>query len=281
MDRYLVVSGLAGLGDRLETLGTAVTICRDTGRKLLIDWSDPEWNHEWPPKGFFHYISPKENLIPLLAATSDEETIRIMTDLQGFDVAPHAFRDRLVRPGVGPDRNRRILMTGGRPAEMSLKSILFARERTVVLAAYNLGGLQHVLPYIAFGNPPETTYEIGIHFRNTDRRHDVMDVTRRARMLWKPGMKVYLATDDHDSVGLFGEVFGENLHCDVPPRNKDGLHHMTKEQLGEIGLTKEDMNRKVIRDMLILSRCDFFVDSRRSLMSKVIRMLRKIKLETD
>jgi hypothetical protein len=39
-DKYLIVKGVAGLGDRFATLANAIEYARKSGRILLVDWSD-------------------------------------------------------------------------------------------------------------------------------------------------------------------------------------------------------------------------------------------------
>lgn len=39
-DKYCIVKGVAGLGNRLATIASAVDYCKKTGRILCVDWSD-------------------------------------------------------------------------------------------------------------------------------------------------------------------------------------------------------------------------------------------------
>jgi len=40
MEKYLVLKGCAGLGNRLITLLKAIQYCKKTGRRLYVDWAD-------------------------------------------------------------------------------------------------------------------------------------------------------------------------------------------------------------------------------------------------
>jgi hypothetical protein len=44
--KYLVVKGIAGLGNRMLSVLTGILYARLTGRRLIIDWSDPVYSND-------------------------------------------------------------------------------------------------------------------------------------------------------------------------------------------------------------------------------------------
>jgi len=46
MEKYLIVKGCAGLGNRLYTLSNAINYARKTNRTLIVDWKDGQFSEE-------------------------------------------------------------------------------------------------------------------------------------------------------------------------------------------------------------------------------------------
>ena len=44
MNKYLILKGKYGLGNRLQALCEAIIYCQLTGRKLIIDWRDARYS---------------------------------------------------------------------------------------------------------------------------------------------------------------------------------------------------------------------------------------------
>ena len=45
-DKYLIVKGLAGLGNRMLSALTGILYARLSGRRLIIDWRDPTYSSD-------------------------------------------------------------------------------------------------------------------------------------------------------------------------------------------------------------------------------------------
>ena len=45
-DKYLILKGCAGLGNRLFTIFSALSYCELSNRKLFIDWSDGQFGNK-------------------------------------------------------------------------------------------------------------------------------------------------------------------------------------------------------------------------------------------
>jgi hypothetical protein len=284
-DRYLVLKGMAGFGDRLMTLGRALMLAQVTGRRLLVDWTDIAWNHAWPePRGFFHYFDLKEPARGLLGAASDAALIEKLTELnEEASVLPAVFRGSLVRSGVEFNHATGRMELRGVPVRVTESQILVSKERVVVYMAYNAGRMEDVLPHLVIREQPGATMVpksvIGVHFRNTDKANDIGDALKRTQAVWKSGRSIYLATDDVGAIEAFRAAFGDDLICGAtpPPRpaSGGGIHHALPDELAAIGTTKEDLIWSMLRDISALRSSVFFVDCPNSLFSKVVWMLRR------
>jgi hypothetical protein len=284
-DRYLVLKGMAGFGDRLMTLGRAFVLAQVTGRKLLVDWTDVAWNHAWPePRGFWHYFDLQGPVRDLLGATSDAALIETLTALNSeASVLPAVFRGSLVRSGVEFNHARGRMELHGVPVRLSEGEIIAAKERVVVYMAYNAGRLEDVLPYLVIRERPGAVARpvIGVHFRNTDKANNLGDTLRRVQAVWKPGRSIYLATDDAGAIDAFRSAFGSDLICGAPPPPRPasggGIHHALPDELAAVELCKEDLTWSMLQDITTLRSAVVFVDCPNSLFSKVVWMLRAKK----
>lgn len=279
--RYLVLKGLAGFGDRLMTLGRALWLAAATGRTLVIDWSDASWNHDDPPKGFWHYF----NLVGLPAAIqvvrgdgATAETLRTLSD-RGRSVLPPVYAGQLHRSDYLLDRGTGRLCLDGVPVQLTEQAILTAKEDVVVYLAYCAGRLEDVLQYLQFRTPMtrEAPAKIGVHFRNTDKANDLDAMLTQVKRVWRPGYSVYLATDDLTAASEFKQVFGEDVRVSAPPPrpvNGGGIHHCSASELAAVGLTKEALTHDMIRDVLRLRDTTVFLGCPNSLFSRIVTVLR-------
>jgi hypothetical protein len=282
-ERYLVLKGMAGFGDRLMTLGRAIVLARATGRKLVVDWTDVTWNHVWPnPCGFFHYFALIGEAAEVLAVDSDEEVITLLTELNTeSSVVPPVFRGNLVRSNVEFNHSTKRMELRGQPTRLPEDQLVRSDARVVIYMAYNAGRFEDVLPFLRFRAVAETPRStIGVHFRNTDKTNDIGDTLARTKAMWKPGRSVFLATDDMNAIATFRSLFGDDLVCSEPPgrpASGGGIHHALPEELAAVGITKESLNCLMIRDVLALRSAVIFIDCPNSLFSQIVWFLRRMK----
>lgn len=286
-ERYLVLKGLAGLGDRLATLARALQLAVATGRTLVIDWTDASWCHDdggRHPHGFWHYFDLSGLPAVCRVVRGDAETQALLRSWSaaGVATAPASFRGACHRVDY--------LLRGGRlcldadPIGLPESVILTAQEPVVFYLAYCSGQLEDVLPYLRFRDPPglpaggsSIRATIGVHFRNTDKANSLTDVLQRTEHAWRPGRSVWLATDDLAAIEAFRTRFGADLQCQTPPPRPvagGGIHHATAAELAAVGLTKEGLNWAMLRDVVRLRDCVLFVDCPNSLFSRVVHGLR-------
>ena len=56
LEKYLIVKGCAGLGNRLFTIAEAVFYAKQTNRELYVDWSDGQFG-ELDQNVFYNYFN--------------------------------------------------------------------------------------------------------------------------------------------------------------------------------------------------------------------------------
>jgi hypothetical protein len=270
-ERYIVVKGVAGFGDRILTLGKAVEIARATGRILLIDWLDSSWNHD--EKGFFHYFRFAPPNVALI--DSDTGVLAKLAELnEETNVSPVGFRGKLTRTDLTYKLSTNSLMLDGHTVQYT-NAVAKSTARVIVIAAYCAGDERMVIPYLTFLTPySPKTYDIAVHYRNTDKRNDITPFVKRVRELWRGGMSVYLASDDAVAAALFRAEFGAD--SSVPPiaTAGRGIHHMGPADLAAAGTTKEALNHDMIRDLLYMRDAVQIVRCRNSLFSRIVSALR-------
>ena len=91
-EKYLIVKGCAGLGNRVSTLCSAIEYAKETHRTLLVDWGDGEIVAEG--YNFFNdYFSLKD--VPHLTSYTpivQQKNLRYYPDVQGCDITAGTFR---------------------------------------------------------------------------------------------------------------------------------------------------------------------------------------------
>lgn len=85
-ERYLIVKGCAGLGNRLYTVCSAIDYCEKTGRKLCVDWSDGLYGRV-SDNVFYKYFELSVDNVVL------EDVIK--RNQSGADVYPSPFDKKL------------------------------------------------------------------------------------------------------------------------------------------------------------------------------------------
>ena len=183
------------------------------------------------------------------------------------------------------DRSTSKLVLDGQIILLSDEQVINCTEQIVVYTAYVRGDFDDVVPHLTFTRETEVpVFDIGVHFRNTDKASDILPILKNIQDIWKLGMRIYLATDDVSSVPQFVASFGTSVtHADIPPRlSCGGIHHMGRSALESIGLTKEDVNRDAILDVHILCKATIFIGTESSYFTRFVQSIRKnVALKTQ
>ena len=78
--KYLIVKGIAGLGNRILSAVTGILFARLMHRRLIIDWSD------------FTYSNDETNVFPLLFTCTDEDPPLAIPETNS--ISPPLWRDQ-------------------------------------------------------------------------------------------------------------------------------------------------------------------------------------------
>lgn len=277
MEKYLILKGYAGLGDRLSSLGYAIKLATDTNRILLIDWSDYMWCQS-ENKGFFYYFKLKNLPENLKIIYGDEEVKNKLIELnnqKNLSIDPKKFQNNLCnhfKPHDLFDFNDNI--------NIMLKRFKQTNTDILVLCFYFLDKKYDIYKYIDFVNTDYKKYDIGIHFRNSDRKSDFNNFKKQIDYLKNKmdisNKTIYLSTDDPSSINKFIEYLG--IKVDFNPKfiqNDKGIHNLTKSELNEYQITKEELNNILLDELKILINCKHFIPSPLSCLSHIAFKIRQ------
>ncbi len=110
--------------------------------------------------------------------------------------------------------------------------------------------------------------DIGVHFRNTDRKNDINEFVNRIKKYNKKTF--YLATDDYYALEKFKNILPNyNIITLTTPYNANGKNiHYNNDN-------KDELIMNILIDMYILLKLDIFIHSSNSLVSKLILYMKK------
>lgn len=240
MTKWLVVKGMAGLGDRLMTLGAAIEVARASGRTLVVDWRDTAWD---PDGGFGSWFRLD---VPDMTITTE---LPVLTE--GMTVWPPAFAGCLDRTDLKLAPDRWQVHLDGVPVRAQPPTILARTEDVVVFVDYCSGNLSSVIPYLTWLSIPDVaTYDVAIHYRNSDKRNGIGPFLAKLKDL--DPVSAWLATDDSNALHQFQEAVGFPIEGGQAER---GIPAM-------------------LRDLWTLVRARRLIGSRNSLFTRVARVLR-------
>jgi hypothetical protein len=293
-DRYLLVKGKAGLGNRLLSAFGALLYARLAERQLYLDWSDLGYSTDGT-NSFPRYFDR-----PVLCAP---EPLFAKTE-----VAPPIWRGQLQRPvdelmiqhdGIEADED---------PRKVARYTVDFARlERPEeVLVRWSFFDDVHTLRRHFAAHAPELVrlsdedvlrrviqeelvpaaiirdavadfarrhfgeVTIGVHVRHSDRKNSYSGYPAIIRRILArhPGARIFLATDNVDVERYFRERF-ENLS-------------VTEKWFGEAGVplhrgrripNKFDVGVEALIELYLLARCQYLVYNRTSSFALVANLL--------
>ena len=86
-EKFTLLKGCEGFGDRLQCLLQAIEYSEKTGRTLVVDWEDDDWCHE-EGKGFDHYFS-----IDGIKSISLDKFKSIASDNQAMTTYPKGWKN--------------------------------------------------------------------------------------------------------------------------------------------------------------------------------------------
>lgn len=276
MEKYLILKGYAGLGDRLSSLGYAINFATQKNRTLLIDWTDELWCHS-DNKGFFYYFNLINLPSNLKIIHGDEEVKAKLIELENkeLSIEPIIYKNNLTQHF----HTSKIFVKNDN-INLMLKRFNDAETDILVLCYNFLDKTYLINKYLKFNDANYKKYDIAIHYRNTDKKHDFNQFIKQIDDLKTKvdfnNKKIYLATDDTSSIKKFKNYLGIDFDFNqVTIPNSNGIHTINKLELENNNLSKEKLNNVLLHELKILISSDYFIPSRYSCLSHFAFYMRK------
>ena len=292
-EKYLLVKGTAGLGNRLESLLTAMLYARLSDRRLLIDWTDD------------FYATGGINVFPLYFQCPLYDPGLAIPDT--LSVSPPIWRGNLHASAyemrqryLGDARGRGIW----RQFSIDLERLDQDEELAVIwLYAEQVDLLRRhfVGPFAGFAEADSATIlrrairenlslqphlrqrvaeferaafrrpTVGVHVRYTDYRAGLGAILwRLARLLRRePGLQVFLATDNQRIKRLFETVFPSVISTPhwYPAWTGRPLHKGSRRP------DPIERGAEALVDLYLLAACDYLIVDRGSSFGHVAALL--------
>ena len=293
-NKFLLVKGRAGLGDRIQCLLTGILYARLTGRRLLVDWSDSSYSND-KSNAFHRYFqcslcSPADE-IPSTVSVSPSiwlghlhESSWDMGERYGINKNPDEVWRRLSIDLTKLDYREDVLVMQTYNEKIDLLRSHFEGRFKELSRASTKDILSKLLredlilnPLIKervdrFKNNNFIGETVGVHVRYADHRVSLLAILDKLNILLRrePGLQVFLATDNIQIKKMFEENYpgvittshwypkpGSRLHNnqDCPDPLEGGIEALV--------------------DLYLLAECTYLIIDTSSSFSYVARLLTK------
>lgn len=307
MDRFVVLKGVQGWGDRLQCLLQAIWYAKATGRLLVLDWRDPDWCHDTsiPIKHWFTLQDvPTLELESFLTIWQRHGTqLSLMPATWANRVGDAAFSDWIYDDGYClPDNNAVIgTILAGKAGDLDADVVVlpsighrtfrfsdathlqladWLQERITGFAAdlglaadhYDVVHLRGGSKRWAGGTVPLKSLDISIHKRWPTQQAYLEHLWRQYKLsLIRRGIKpLFLLSDRTELAQAWIERYGcGTLLPSIAGTliRESGTHKLRPEELGT--LSKEELNYELLRDFTVMLNARMVVGDGMSLFSKM------------
>ena len=254
--QYVINKGIAGLGNRLQSLGWALDTALKHDAKLVVDWEDSTWR-----LGFNDFFSLDGIDIAPLSEVPDD-----------IDVSPETWRDKWMhRCGtkqggkamtyrIEPDAEAQVICVYKHAHSDELSRRIRPSPASQETIAANLNMMPSFNAY---------------HIRNTDKQTSdwqewIEEATNRQNVSKQPSL---IATD---SIEVEAAARDAGLVCVswlIPPDAKGGVHHARCNDE-----TKDAINLSAVVDMWLCVHAETFTACcPSSTFSQFVERMRKVK----
>ena len=250
--KYLLVKAWLGFGDRLQGLKMCVKYAQESGRAILIDWSDSIWCHS--EESFYTYFDLKMPTFKLEDLNSS------------MSVYPEYWKEKLDQT-----LTQEILNTG-----IDYGQLDKAYNQDIVV--YCCAGYRLVYNDSRFFTNvfkvihPEIlrkvhqrrqqynlSNKIGVHLRGTDRATQINKLNRfrgiKLRMTGLgllSGQEFIAVSDDQEFSSMWKSNFKFPLLTEIIPGGTQGNHQISSESLN---ISKNNLNIDMLIDFFTLASC--------------------------
>lgn len=310
MQRYCLVKGIAGVGNRLMTLVAAVQYAEKTGRQVLVDWSDGFYaprgsnafslffqsdmalpiettgglaDFTWYPSSAQKYVGPW-HLYDFFEVARPKNVVLcklnsayhgILRRFGGASLSKRYWRSK-------SDSNELFEFGGHLPLHLSEDVVLFCDYTPIFSEEIMTKHIrlstemeQAVNDFVREKNLARSS--VGIHIRATDisakRRLGHFLKILPAVMQERQIEKIYLATDNRDIEEVFKSRFGETCITYpkfIPKVSSGGIHHWASVCKDEALVHR--MAKESIIDMFVLSKTTYLYYQKGSTYSMISRI---------
>lgn len=290
MEKFAVLKGVNGWGDRLQCLLKAIGYARATGRALVVDWRDSDWSHD-PNEPIGKWFAFKGvNSIPLSdfldVFRNDRHGITVFPDVWKASMEQHDYQrlvykkeyynavdhDYIHKITNGhADRDERVVVCSG----VGGRSSAYSDFGSLVASDWLEGKVKASAAEIGLGTGG---YDV-VHLRGGSKSWaggvvNLKSLEEKIRRAW-PTRESYLqdmrsrllkATEgksdaetivitDCSSLGRdFIDLLGRGRM--IPTFNDhirhSGIHKIEKKDLSALGSSKEAINIETIRDFCVM-----------------------------
>lgn len=293
-NKYLLVKGKAGFGNRIESLLTSILYAKLCGRRLYVDWSDPTYSDGGVNSFHSFFESP-------LVDPNDHfpETHSVKPEIwKGHLHKSIKEMERILGNITGPDDSRQKLSID--PSKLNYSEDLLVLWMHLERVDDLRGHLKGQYKQIAYSSTEDilkgllkenlilrseirgrvdqfrrerfNSEMIGLHIRYTDMKIDLPNILQRLEAVFKhtPACQIFLATDNEQikedleksypnviTAPHWYAVSGSHIHqnSDCPDRIENGIEALV--------------------DLYLLAECDYLIIDSRSRFANLAKLLSK------
>lgn len=279
-DRIILVKGRAGLGNRIVSLLSSALFARLTGRRLVVDWSDPTYSSDASNSIHHFFTSPLFSPADEIPDTDSVHPALWRGHLRDSVMAasrkflPHTFRDPTSWRHTSADLSRLdhpeqvLVMWSFFPLIREMRRY-FRGEFSEFHALDDDAILSRLMKEILQLHPSimervtaiRATWParpvVGVHIRHTDRKTRLGAIRARLRKLLaaNPGLGVFLCTDNRDVEASLRLAYPDLLTTSkwFPDNCQARMHE------SENCPDRRANGVEALIDLYLLARCDYLV----------------------
>ena len=288
--KYLLIKGAAGLGNRILGTATGLLYAEITGRRPIVDWSDPRYSSDGsnvfgryfvcPSAGSMEEISPTASVAPAIWRGRLDDQVEPVRQATPAGSGPASWAQSCVDLMRTDHPEDLLVMWSYRQRIEWLRPHLrgdharFARRSTGAILKHVMETSMPPRPEIAdrvaafrrehLGGPT-----VGVHARATDLRTRLDAIRGRLQRLLakEDDLQVFLATDNAEVRDEFERAYGAVSAPHWYAEPGVALHYSPDSpDATEVGL-------EALVDLYLLAGCDHLIFDRRSSFSEAAMVL--------
>ena len=245
MQRTIVDKGIAGLGNRLQVLGHCCDLSRRWKAVVCVDWTHNSWSD--PFENYFSLACPSE---PAFRRSDGDFGLvipaRYASCITQDPLACDSLRDRAFLTV------QEAVLSG--PWDTLVVCRYLARYSNRIFRLLRLHG---DVKKAVIGRLNELNLQSGHydcwHVRHTDASGGCPIAILKAIVAYASPCQKVVITDSVEVVDLcvsYG-IICPSIIPTVKHGSRHGIHHLREAQLGQQGLTKQEVNRSAVVDLMI------------------------------